>query len=240
MCKGNYVFQPGDVVKRKDTELDGTWRSAMSKLCKEPTAPLVVKYCRASDIEVEGIPMAWGTWTFDLVRRASTQGAVFQPGDIVRRKVLQEDSGWVGTITAVEKKPYDDLVVDSCDRCNLTLVGVPEHKWTPAYFELVRRNTPSTKANTQAGTILQNAAAEMLDRAASRDTPEGERSMGRCVKAFNAMFGTELTETQGWQFMELLKMARSVGGEFRLDDFTDGVAYAALAGESESRLKQHV
>ena len=161
---------------------------------------------------------------------------IFNPGDIVRRKVMQDDSGWVATITEVEKKPYDDLVVDSCDIQNLTLVGVPKHKWTPAYFELVRRNVSSTSA----GTILQNAAAEMQDRAASRDTPEGERSMGRCVKAFNAMFGTELTETQGWQFMELLKMARSAGGEFRLDDFTDGVAYAALAGESESRLKQSV
>ena len=169
---------------------------------------------------------------------------IFNPGDIVRRKVLQDDSGWIATITAVEKQPYDDLVVDSCDMQNLTLVGVPEHKWTPAYFELVRRNVPSTPASVvptiAAHGILQNAAAEMLDRAASRDTPKGERSMGRCVKAFNAMFGTELTETQGWQFMELLKMARSVGGEFRLDDFTDGVAYAALAGESESRLKQSV
>ena len=161
---------------------------------------------------------------------------VFNPGDIVRRKVMQDDSGWVTTIKTVEKQPYDDLIVDSCDMQNLTLVGIPKHKWTPVYFELVRRNVPSTKAST----ILQNAAAAMLDRAASRDTPKGERSMGRCVKAFNAMFGTELTETQGWQFMELLKMARSVGGEFRLDDFTDGVAYAALAGESESRLKQPV
>ena len=177
MCKGNYVFQPGDVVKRKDTELDVTWRSAMSKLCKEPTAPMVVKYCRVSDTEVEGITMAWGTWTFDLVRRASAPSPS-TPADVV----------------------------------------------------------PTIAAHG----ILQNAAAEMLDRAASRDTPEGERSMGRCVRAFNAMFGTELTETQGWQFMELLKMARSVGGEFRLDDFTDGVAYAALAGESESRLKQSV
>ena len=161
---------------------------------------------------------------------------IFNPGDIVRRKVMKEDSGWVAIITEVGKKPYDALVVDSCDIQNLTLVGVPKHKWTPAYFELVRRNMPSTSAHG----ILQNAAAEMLDRAASRDTPAGERSMGRCVKAFNAMFGTELTETQGWQFMELLKMARSVGGEFRLDDFTDGVAYAALAGESEARLKQSV
>ena len=170
MCKGNYVFQPGDVVQRKDSELDGVWREAMAKLGKEPTAPMVVKHYSATNIEIEGTTTAWGTWTFNLVRRASTPVAVAVTAD----------------------------------------------------------------------TILSNAAAEMQDRAASRDTPEGERSMGRCVKAFNAMFSTELTETQGWQFMELLKMARSVGGEFRLDDFTDGVAYAALAGEGEARLKQSV
>ena len=175
MCKGNYVFQPGDVVQRKDSELDGVWREAMAKLGKKPTAPMVVKHCSAANIEIEGTDMAWGTWTFDLVRRAPSTS-------------------------------------------------------TPA----------SVVPTIAAHGILQNAAAEMLDRAASRDTPKGERSMGRCVKAFNAMFGTELTETQGWQFMELLKMARSVGGEFRLDDFTDGVAYAALAGECEARLKQSV
>ena len=174
MCKGNYVFQPGDVVQRKDSELDGVWREAMAKLGKEPTAPMVVKHCSAANIEIEGTTTAWGTWTFNLVRRASTP--------------------------------------------------VPD----------------SNTSIIVADTILSSAAAEMQDRAASRDTPEGERSMGRCVKAFNAMFSTELTETQGWQFMELLKMARSVGGEFRLDDFTDGVAYAALAGESEARLKQSV
>lgn len=174
MCKGNYVFQPGDIVQRKDSELDAGWCQAMVELGKEPTAHMVVKYCRTPDLEVEGMHWILGTWTFDLVRRAST--------------------------------PVPDSVA----------------------------------VTSTAKDILSNAAAEMQDRAASRDTPEGERSMGRCVKAFNAMFGTELTETQGWQFMELLKMARSAGGAFRLDDFTDGVAYAALAGESEARLKQSV
>ena len=99
---------------------------------------------------------------------------------------------------------------------------------------------PPAKTKTDAVSILRAGAQHIEDRAASRDLPEGERSMARAVKAFNAMFGKDLTEVQGWQFMELLKMARSVGGEFRLDDFTDGVAYAALTGESEARLKQSV
>lgn len=82
--------------------------------------------------------------------------------------------------------------------------------------------------------FLNQAVKEMADRAASRDTG-AERSMDRAVNAFNAMFGKDLTTVQGWQFMELLKMARSVGGDFRADDFTDGAAYAALAGEQASQ-----
>lgn len=78
--------------------------------------------------------------------------------------------------------------------------------------------------------ILQEGANCIGDRASERDT-ESERSMARTVKAFNAMFNKDLTETEGWQFMELLKMSRSVGGKFREDDFVDGAAYAALAGE---------
>ena len=176
---------------------------------------------------------------------------VFQPGDVVKRKVTELDEGWCYAAHSAGKRATDTMVVDAASPRAITLVGCGGY-WDGKTFDLIRRAgttettapSPSTTASVvpviAAHGILQNAAAEMLDRAASRDTPKGERSMGRCVKAFNAMFGTELTETQGWQFMELLKMARSVGGEFRLDDFTDGVAYAALAGESESRLKQSV
>lgn len=168
---------------------------------------------------------------------------IFNPGDIVRRNSLQLDSLWCTCMTKAGKSPTADLEVIRCSIGNTIHFGDATLRggWASQYFDLVHRAsapTPYTIASvtqvTAAGTILQNAAAEMQDRAASRDTPEGERSMGRCVKAFNAMFGTELTEKQGWQFMELLKMARSVGGKFRLDDFIDGAAYAALAGECES------
>ena len=177
---------------------------------------------------------------------------IFNPGDVVKRKVTELDEGWCYAAHSAGKRATDTMVVATVEHLTITLVGVNDRYFNSAAFDLVCRASTtettapslSTKASVvptiAAHGILQNAAAEMLDRAASRDTPKGERSMGRCVKAFNAMFGTELTETQGWQFMELLKMARSVGGAFRLDDFTDGVAYAALAGESEARLKQSV
>lgn len=89
---------------------------------------------------------------------------------------------------------------------------------------------------TKAQQYLNQAVKDMQDRAGERDQPEGERSMVRTVNAFNAMHGTSLTEVQGWQFMELLKMARSIGGQFRADDFIDGAAYAALAGESAANI----
>ena len=81
---------------------------------------------------------------------------------------------------------------------------------------------------------LEQAQKELEARAASRDQPDGERSMARAVKAFNALYDQNLTETQGWQFMSVLKKARGATGAYREDDYTDDVAYAALAAESAS------
>jgi len=81
---------------------------------------------------------------------------------------------------------------------------------------------------------LAEAQAQMRDRAASRDTPTGERSMARAVAAFNSLYGHSLTETEGWQFMSILKKARGAQGTYREDDYIDDVAYAALAAESAS------
>lgn len=84
-----------------------------------------------------------------------------------------------------------------------------------------------------AHSFLEKGVHHMKDRAAQRDSADGERSMAACVNAFNAMFGKDLTETQGWQFMVLLKMARS-RNKFNPDDYEDGAAYTGLAGEAHS------
>lgn len=91
----------------------------------------------------------------------------------------------------------------------------------------------------EAPKILQSAAETMNSRAAERDT-EAERSMARTVKAFNAMYDKDLTEVEGWRFMEMLKMARAHGGVPRLDDYLDGAAYSALAGEAALKEVSHV
>lgn len=86
---------------------------------------------------------------------------------------------------------------------------------------------------TYAPTILEAAAKHMRDRAATYDKPEGERSMGKTVAAFNAVTGRDLSEHEGWLLMVLLKAVRS---EQRADPHTDSiedlVAYAALYGEA--------
>lgn len=84
----------------------------------------------------------------------------------------------------------------------------------------------------KADQILQKAQDAMKSRAAERDRDE-ERSMLPCVKAFNALTGHKLTEEQGWLFMVVLKLSRSQGGHQNVaDDYIDGAAYFALAGES--------
>jgi hypothetical protein len=82
--------------------------------------------------------------------------------------------------------------------------------------------------------VLEAATAHMRDRASTYDSPQGERSMGKTVQMFNALAGGDrfMTTEQGWMFMVLLKMVRSQQGEFKLDNYEDLAAYAALAAEA--------
>lgn len=82
--------------------------------------------------------------------------------------------------------------------------------------------------------IVEAAAGHMQDRAVTYDKPEGERSIGATVKAFQAITGDGLmdSEERGWLFMVLLKAVRSQQGDFKLDNYEDLAAYAGLMGES--------
>jgi len=86
--------------------------------------------------------------------------------------------------------------------------------------------------NPTASEYLSFADEIMQARAEERDSEDGERSMMSAVAAFNMIYGHELSETEGWQFMSLLKKARSAQGKYREDDHIDDIAYAALAAES--------
>lgn len=81
--------------------------------------------------------------------------------------------------------------------------------------------------------ILTRSAEIMAERAKQYDSPEGERSMGKAVAAFNAITGQSLSEANGWLLMALLKMVRdNTTTEPHEDSINDLVAYGALYGEA--------
>lgn len=92
---------------------------------------------------------------------------------------------------------------------------------------------------TTAINILDAAATHMGQRASEYDQPQGERSMAKTVAAFNAFHDTQLTETQGWHFMQILKDVRFFSANsYHSDSAEDGVAYAALKAESRHKETQ--
>lgn len=118
-------------------------------------------------------------------------------------------------------------VIGKCYPNTLTPQPTTEQRVAAARFDTASGCIPAHE-------FLEKGVGHMKDRASQRDSEDGERSMKRCVEAFNALEGTDLTETQGWKFMVMLKMARSVSGDFTADDYEDMAAYAGLAGESAS------
>ena len=85
------------------------------------------------------------------------------------------------------------------------------------------------KLGQAAQDVLRNAADTIDARAAERGEVQ-ERSMARTVAMFNAHWDTNLTEQQGWSFMQHLKAARNRSGH-KDDDLLDKTAYAALEAE---------
>lgn len=84
--------------------------------------------------------------------------------------------------------------------------------------------------------ILDSAAGHMRDRAAIYDSPDGERSMGAAVTAFNAITKHTLTEAEGWLLMQVLKDVRLFQrAAFHQDSAEDCVAYAALKAEAKAK-----
>ena len=108
------------------------------------------------------------------------------------------------------------------------VIEVPDEGPTVTYADTV--------PEPLAAELLGRAARHMHDRAAIYDKPEGERSMGRTVQAFNAITGHSLTESEGWLLMALLKSVRGFTREaYHADSFEDLIAYAALCAEAKSK-----
>ena len=105
----------------------------------------------------------------------------------------------------------------------------------PAAEQNAETHPPQTPGMT-APQLLEKAASHMRDRAATYDRPEGERSMAKTVAAFNAITGRDLTETEGWLLLQVLKDVRLFQRPgYHADSAEDGIAYSALKAESKSK-----
>lgn len=81
--------------------------------------------------------------------------------------------------------------------------------------------------------LLGRAAAHMHERGKTYDAPEGERSMGKAVAAFNAITGHALSESEGWLLLQVLKDVRLfTRSAYHADSAEDCIAYAALKAEA--------
>ena len=82
--------------------------------------------------------------------------------------------------------------------------------------------------------FLQAAMDVQVERGKQYDSPEGERSMGRIVRAFEAITGKHLTEAEGFLFQQILKDVRQWQNpeSFHEDSALDCVSYASLKAEA--------
>jgi len=82
--------------------------------------------------------------------------------------------------------------------------------------------------------FLRAAIDVQAERGKQYDAPDGERSMGRTVQAFNAITGRDLTEAEGWLLLQVLKDVRQWQNpdKFHEDSALDGVAYSSLKAEA--------
>ncbi len=84
----------------------------------------------------------------------------------------------------------------------------------------------------KADAILRAGLDTLVQRGVKRDQPDGERSMPRIVRVFEAITGIRLTEREGLLFMVALKLVREGRGAPDADDYIDLANYVALAGEA--------
>ncbi len=81
--------------------------------------------------------------------------------------------------------------------------------------------------------LLKAAADIMQQRAEQYDKPEGERSMGAAVQAFNTITGRDLKESEGWLLLQVLKDVRQwQRPDYHADSAEDCIAYSALKAEA--------
>jgi hypothetical protein len=82
--------------------------------------------------------------------------------------------------------------------------------------------------------ILKESQAIIGIRGSERNEQSGERSMETIVNLFNTLTNKDLSTSDGWKFMILLKLVRAEKG-YKEDDYIDGASYFSLLGEERSK-----
>lgn len=194
------------------------------------------------DVKAGTLRFAYDGWP-----RAQTEFVVSnysepQSQAAAREEVMALVETWPTDWNKVGEKLTDDWIWVVCGGAVVIInqtdniadgVVITENDWRNYLVKELRKNPPVETVT--AASMLTAALGHMEDRAKTYDAPGGERSMGKTVTAFNVITGLELTEEQGWLFMEILKQVRSQQGDYRADSYEDMVAYAALRGECAAR-----
>lgn len=89
------------------------------------------------------------------------------------------------------------------------------------------------QSHRTASEIADSALKHICERAETYDQPTGERSAAKTAKAFNAITGKDITESEVWLLLQLLKDVRQWSREdYHQDSAEDCIAYASLKAES--------
>jgi len=128
-------------------------------------------------------------------------------------------------------------------QCDSGFAQVSPTLWRNRWGVVVEVRKPAQrgqpKANPKASPktsveFLQACIDVQVERGKEYDQPGGKRSMGRCVQAFNAITGKDLTEAEGWLLLQILKDVRQWQnpGRYHEDSALDGVSYSSLKAEA--------
>ena len=137
-------------------------------------------------------------------------------------KIDWVDSGDYKPLKEITLPELRDLVV-----LKRNDVGDATHVDQYAEIEKVRQS------HRTASEIADSALKHIRERAETYDQPTGERSAAKTAKAFNAITGKDITESEVWLLLQLLKDVRQWSREdYHQDSAEDCIAYAALKAES--------
>ena len=226
-----------DVHKEFTSIEDAQPSSRVSILDSIKVWPAPVRDLKLTDIYVDGVKWDWvwqfGSWAITDGKTTYEKDGWSDYCDDHKPKsgIHSESSTVVWPEGTPEGTPDGHVVVHDNINGDIYVVA-PDHEFKTNEDPICVKQT---KTVVTAASMLTAALGQMEDRAKTYDAPGGERSMGKTVSAFNTITGLQLSEEQGWLFMEILKQVRSQQGNYRADNYEDMVAYAALRGECAAR-----